>query len=191
MKYKECPDCGAALDHGERCDCRDKENEGTPAATGAPSSGNDWRRGSASNLSDPYRDVNQLEQVKKLREDSGAMAKDVALVVRELFPKFNRQLLAQCENWESYGVILHPNGLRAVCNAYHLKLPELPDVAVTEEREAPKKSENRKLGRKLTFRMTMDDYEVLQNRVRKDGYETVQAWLYAQVIELLKEDANA
>ena len=189
MKYKECPDCGAALDHGEVCDCRGKEKEDTPAATGMPSGGNDWRRSSTVSLSDPYRDVNQLERLKELLEDIGAMDKDVALVVRDFFPKFNRQLLSQCKNWEDYGIILHPGGLRAICNAYHLQLPKLPEVAVTEEKEAPKRVENRKLNRKLTFRMTTDEFEVLQQRIRRDGYETFQEWMRAQIIDLLKEEA--
>lgn len=189
MKYKECPDCGAALDYGEVCECRDKENEDTPAATGMPSGGNDWSRGSTITLSDPYRDVNQLERVKELLEDIGAMDKDVALVVRDMFPKFNRQLLSQCKNWKDYGIILHPNGLRAICNAYHQQLPKLPDAA--EDKAPTKKVENRKLGRKLTFRMTTDDFEILQQRIRRDGYGTMQDWLYAQIIDLLKEDANA
>ena len=25
MKHKVCPDCNSSLDHGERCDCRDKK----------------------------------------------------------------------------------------------------------------------------------------------------------------------
>lgn len=27
MKYRVCPYCQANLDHGERCDCRDKEEK--------------------------------------------------------------------------------------------------------------------------------------------------------------------
>ena len=30
--YRTCPDCGAHLDAGERCDCQDKE-EAVPGAT--------------------------------------------------------------------------------------------------------------------------------------------------------------
>ena len=28
--YKTCPQCGAHLDPGERCDCRDKRSEAAP-----------------------------------------------------------------------------------------------------------------------------------------------------------------
>ena len=29
-QYKTCPYCGAHLDHGERCDCRDEKREAAP-----------------------------------------------------------------------------------------------------------------------------------------------------------------
>ena len=31
MQYKQCPECGAHLDHGERCDCKDDEKKGVGA----------------------------------------------------------------------------------------------------------------------------------------------------------------
>lgn len=186
MKFRTCPDCGAALDHGERCDCQDEKKD-APAGTGAPLGGNDWTRDSASSISDPYADVKNLLRIKELREDSGAMAKDMALVIRDKFPKFNRQLLSQCEQWDKYGVVIHPDGLRAICDAYDLKLTAAPDIPITVEGEAPapKKVENRKLGRKVTFRVTNGDFEVLQKRVQEDGFESVQAWLYSKITELL------
>lgn len=36
MKYRICPDCGAHLDPGERCDCQYIER-GRPAGTGTTS----------------------------------------------------------------------------------------------------------------------------------------------------------
>ena len=68
-------------------------------------------------------DVNYCLQLRTVRQQTGAMAKDAALVVREVFPKFNRQLLAQCEAWDKYGVIIHPDGLRAICKAYGVPMP--------------------------------------------------------------------
>lgn len=129
MKYYECPNCGAALDPGERCDCQDKR-EDAPDAAETPSS----KRCAASSVADPPPNVNRCLRLKDVRLQSGTMAKDAALVVRKIFPKFNRQLLAQCENWDKYGVIIHPDGLDALCDAYrvmqHIKAsPEVPSPA--------------------------------------------------------------
>lgn len=191
MSYRKCPDCGAGLDPGEVCDCRKKES--APAATGTPSGGNDWRRDSTSSLSDPFLDVKNLLRMKEIREDTGAMAKDVALVIRDRFPKFNRQLLSQCEQYDKYGVIIHPDGLRAICEAYGIPLTVTPDIPITVEGgvATAKKTENRKLGRKVTFRVTNGDFEVIQKRVQEDGFDSVQAWLYAKITELLGGAADA
>ena len=185
MSYRKCPDCGAGLDPGEVCDCKKKES--VPAATGTPSGGNDWRRDSSFSLADPFQDVKNLLRLKEIREDTGAMAKDVAMIVRDHFPKFNRQLLSQCEHFDEYGVIIHPDGLKAICEAYGVPLAAAPDIPITVEGESttPKKVENRKLGRKVTFRVTNGDFEVLQKRVQEDGFDSVQAWLYAKITELL------
>ncbi len=186
MKHRICPDCGAALDPCERCDCKNEERD-APAATGTSQNGHDGDRSSFLSISDPFLDVKNLLRLKEILEETGAMAKDVALVVREEFPKFNRQLLSQCGNSTEYGVIPHPNVLRRICTAYSLKLVVNPDVPITVESESqpPKKAENRKLGRKVTFRVTNGDFEIIQQRVQDEGYESVQAWLYAKITELL------
>lgn len=183
MKHRECPDCGSALDPTEICDCKKKED--VPAATGTSSNGNDWRRDSISSLPDQFRDVNNLLRLKEIRESTGHMAKDVAPVIQNRFPKFNRQLLAQAENPEKYGIIIHPDGLKVLCDAYGIRLGD-PEIPITvEKQETVKKPERRKLGRKLTFRMTDGDFEILQKRIQDDGFDSVQAWLYAKITELL------
>ena len=127
MYYKKCPHCGAHLDPGEQCDCHQEKREDAPDAAGTPSQNG----GISTNaiLSTLENDVNPCLQLREIRQQTGAMAKDAALVVREVFPKFNRQLLAQCEAWEKYGVTIHPEGLRAICKAYGLPLPSMNAVA--------------------------------------------------------------
>lgn len=178
---KTCPDCGAALDPNEVCDCMKKE--GAPAAMGTPSGGNDGDRDSTVSLSSLYSDVNTLLRLKNVRESTGAMAKDVALVVQNRFPKFTRQLLAQAEASEKYGVLIHPEGLLAICDYYGISL-EPVEISVSKSSK-PRKKPNRKLGRKLTFRMTDKDFEILQRRVQSDGFDSIQAWLYAAVTKML------
>jgi len=124
VQYLECPDCGAHLDHGERCDCHQEKREDAPDVAGTPS-----QNGAISTdiiLSSPLADVNPSLRLREIRQQTGTMAKDAALVVREVFPKFNRQLLAQCEAWDKYGVIIHPDGLRAICVAYGVPLDTVP-----------------------------------------------------------------
>lgn len=124
MQYRECPDCGAHLDPGERCDCYQEKREDAPDAAGTPS-----QNGAISTsiiLSSTPADVNHSLRLREIRQQTGTMAKDAALVVREVFPKFNRQLLAQCEAWDKYGVIIHPDGLKAICEAYGVLLAVTP-----------------------------------------------------------------
>lgn len=124
MQYRECPDCGAHLDPGERCDCRQEKREDAPDAAGTPSQNGATSTGTI--LSSPSADVNPSLRLREIRQQTGTMAKDAALVVREVFPKFNRQLLAQCEAWDKYGVVIHPDGLRAICEAYGVPLNTVP-----------------------------------------------------------------
>lgn len=183
MAFKKCPDCGASLDPCEQCDCKEKED--VPAGTGTSSGGNSGNDISTVSVAEPFWDVKNLLRLREVLEHTGAMAKDVAPVVQNLFPKFNRQLLAQAGSYEKYGVIIHPDGLKAICDAYGIRL-NAPEIPISVEKEAkPKKAERRKLGRKLTFRMTDGDFEVLQQRVQDDGFTSVQAWLYQKITELL------
>lgn len=127
MQYHVCPDCGAHLDPGERCGCHREEREDAPGAAGTPSQNSAISTNAI--LSTLGNDVNPCLQLREIRQQAGVMAKDAALVVREVFPKFNRQLLAQCEAWEKYGVTIHPEGLRTICKAYGLPLPSMATVA--------------------------------------------------------------
>lgn len=62
-------------------------------------------------LSENPLNVNDLLRCREIREQTGMMAKDTAAIIQKRFPKFNRQLLAACENPEQYGVLIHPDGL--------------------------------------------------------------------------------
>jgi hypothetical protein len=135
--YRECPYCGAHLDPCELCDCRQETQE--DASDAAEPSSQEIAFGCGVSLSNPRSDVNHCLQLREIRQQAGVMAKDAALVVREIFPKFNRQLLAQCEAWDKYGVVIHPDGLAAICKAYGVSPPvsEEPPPAEMPENEAP------------------------------------------------------
>jgi hypothetical protein len=135
-------------------------------------------------------------QLREICQSTGAQGKEIALVVRESFPKFNRQLLAQCQAPEKYGILIHPDGLRLICDTYGVEQPAAaePRNDLAEPRNEiarlPRKKSNRKLGRKLTFRMTPKDYAKLVVKVERDGFDSVQAWLYDRVMKLLEDEPD-
>lgn len=49
MYFKKCALCGAHLDPGELCDCRETEKEAAPAATGTTS--RKWTQAQSTSLS--------------------------------------------------------------------------------------------------------------------------------------------
>lgn len=184
MYFKECPNCGAHLDPGERCDCQDKK-EDAPDAPGTPSNGDGIA--TATSLANLRPDVNDCLRLREILRQTGAMGKEVALVVRDTFPSFNRQLLAQCQAPEKYGIIIHPDGLAVICAAYGIRTAaeDAPSVEVITG-PGPRKRPHRKLARKLTFRMKDEDYALLERRVQESGYQSSQAWLYDVVMKALR-----
>lgn len=190
MKYRECPECGAHLDPGEMCDCIKKED--TSAGTEASSKRNEPV---SSILASTWPDVNDCMKLRELIQSTGAQGKEIALIVRDSFPKFNRQLLAECQAPDKYGIVIHPDGLRIICDTYGLSLKAEPtengcEQSVDGEKARRIRKDNRKLGRKLTFRMTPRDYAKLVVKVDNDGFESVQAWLYDKIMKLLEVEPD-
>ena len=169
MKYKTCPDCGAHLDFNEPCDCKEKED--TPDAAGMPSQNVNANDGDI--VPTKFPNVNDCFRLREVRELTGVQAKDLSKLVQSRFPKFTRQIMSQCESYDKYGCLPHPDVLRIICEAYDIKLDSKP----------VRKGENykRKLGKKVTLRMTEKDFEWLQGQVEQDEYPSVQAWLYALI----------
>lgn len=172
MKFKECPDCGASLDPCESCDC--KKNEDTSDAAEMPSQ--DVNANDGNIVSTNSQNVNDCFRLREVRELTGVQAKDLSKLVQSRFPKFTRQIMSQCESYDKYGCLPHPDVLRIICEAYDIKLDSKP----------VRKGENykRKLGKKVTLRMTEKDFEWLQSQVEQDEYPSVQAWLYALIKKL-------
>lgn len=86
-------------------------------------------------LSKKPLNVNDLLMCRKIREQTGMMAKEAAPIIQERFPKFSRQLLAACENPEQYGVLIHPDGLRFFMDHCSMALP--PGSAQSEPPPVP------------------------------------------------------
>lgn len=152
-----------------------KEKENAPGGTGTPSTETVIAHDNDSLTSEPAA-VNDLYRLRELRELTGAQAKDLSVLVRDSrFPSFTRQIFSQCESFEKYGCIPHPDIIRIICDAYGVTLPAKP----AQKRKAGR----RKLSRRITLRMTERDYAWIQAQLRKDDFPTVQSWFYAKIKE--------
>lgn len=118
-----------------------------------------------------------MNKLRELRLSKNIPAKEMVAVVQRLYPKFDKTQLSKCES-DEYGSELPEDAMQAL-------------YAVFEpERLAPKK--RRRSGRnRLTYRISArledDTYRELQQRIRTDGYETMQSWLSDVVQHYLKE----
>jgi hypothetical protein len=161
MKYRVCEYCGNYLDFGEVCDCQKNE-----AATSAnvTTSGEKLTFNSLPQNPDYVKAALDLAAILRATH---VKYKDIAETVKETFPKFNRQLLTACANWEDYGVLLHPDGIASICDAY-----DLPKA---------KKRDNRKLDRRITFRVTSANFARIERNMEKTGANTLQEFVAAAV----------
>ena len=167
MKFHTCPDCGAALDFGEICDCQKNEND-TALTTVPPSETTD-------RVPEIHADVKDCEILGDWLKATGAMHKDVALVLQNRFPLITRQLLSQCTHWERYGVILHPAGLETIAYEYGLDLTQ-----------KPRHSQKRRKTRQITFRCSEISYGEIADAKEALGLDTDQAFIETAIAALIK-----
>lgn len=149
-----------------------EKNEGGTTAI-APPSHSDWRA-TTENLPFSASDVNKSLGLKCVLDAISAKNRDVTAAVCEVFPSFNRQLLTQCTNWEKYGVILHPAGMKKIEDTF------VPDI------KKPKKP-NRRRNKQVTFRVILPIYEKMLESMALHKFSTIQNYIEFLVLEDLKE----
>lgn len=163
MKYQVCPDCGANLDFGEICDCK-KERDDSPTKQAAPSA---KETTTTSIVSCDSEDVKKLLALKETLAQTDEKGKNVAAMVRDIFPSFNRQLLTACINWERYGVLIHPVAFNRICNFY--------GVSPVTEHKTVTRSVNRR--KQITFRCSEKMYDDILSAMRECGIYSMQSFV--------------
>lgn len=113
--------------------------------------------------------TNDIGAVMRIK---GISHKSMVELMRTEFPRFDSPLLSKCRRPDLYGVILHPDGYKI--------LGEFPD----------RRSENRKLKRRIYGRLTEDEYSKLVNYIAKDGYKNVQEFIRVAVQEYIAVAQN-
>lgn len=180
--YKPCPDCGANLDPGENCDCRQKKNGLPDANQFSPKKGDplaDLKPSPKHNIAQSAAFVKTLSApapenpLRDLRVANNIPVKEMVSTVRELFPRYDKHLHSKCEHGETYGILLNPKAMDALRVKY-----------------APAKKQTRhgkhKLTKRISCRLPDDLYEKFLRYSREDGYNT-QDWLADMVGKYVKK----
>lgn len=91
---------------------------------------------------------------------------------------FDKSLLSKAENSERYGIQLTPGAMATLYKTFD-----------PEKTTAPRKDTHR-LRHAVRARLTDHDFSLLQQRVRADGYATMQDWLADRISSQLKGGAQ-
>lgn len=116
-----------------------------------------------------------MEKLKELRLSQQIPAKDMVEVVRRLYPKYDKTVQSKCENGDVYGVMIRPDAMNALYDAFALEPP------------APPKKDKRRLTCRISARLETADYERLQQLIKADGYKTMQDWIADVVRERIRK----
>lgn len=196
MQYCICPECGANLDHGEKCNCQ-KEKEAAPLTRMRPP-----RNDTTNSLSGPApvvkpdRGLAIVNELRQIRIDNHLPAKEMVEVVKQLFPKYDKTLQSKCERGDEYGILIQPAALDALRKAYSTTQNQVQSQAVDEvalKAAMPKKASGHRFTCRISARLPDATWERLQHYAAADGYGTMQDWILAQVTAYImqkqREDA--
>lgn len=122
-----------------------------------------------------------MNKLRELRISRNIPAKDIVEVVKRIYPKFDKTQLSKCES-NDYGSELPEDALKALYTAF------APELLAPQKR---RRSGRNRLTRRISARFPDDAYALLQQRIRADGYDTIQGWLSDIVSDYLKEGSNA
>ena len=170
-KCKQCPDCGANLDHGETCDC--KKEKGLPRGhEDSPKGGKD----SEDSIPQLSEDV-KTGILTELRRKKHIAAKDIVEAVRKLYPKYDKTLQSKCEHGTEYGIQLR-------CDAVYALLTEFAPELLEAERH--RRNGRHRLKCSVSCRLHDEDYAELIKSANNDGFDTIQSLLTHIIREYLK-----
>lgn len=118
------------------------------------------------------------DELRDLRLTKNIPAGDMVTVVQQLYPKYDKTMQSKCENGVAYGIDLRADALEALYSRF---APELL------ERRRRRKNSGHRLTCRISARLTDGEYGLLQQRIRADGYNTMQDWLTDTVRTYLAE----
>lgn len=103
--------------------------------------------------------------LRELRTSRGLAVKEMVAVVQEVFPKYDKTVQSKCENGDAYGVTIRKDALKIL---YQHFAPELLDP------QKQTRHGQHRLTCRISARLEDSAFLLLQQRMKADGYRTVQ-----------------
>ena len=121
------------------------------------------------------------EALRDLRISQQLPAKDIVAVVQAIYPKYDKTLQSKCERGDEYGIQLRQDAMAALLAKFS------PCLIQT----ATKKGDGHKLTSRISCRLSDEEYAELQQFVKAEGFDTMQAWLACRVRKYIKRKRKA
>ena len=115
--------------------------------------------------------------LQSLRLSHQIPARDMAETVQKIYPRFDRYLLSKCEASEVYGVQIKNDALKALYQKY-----------APGEWKKRKRKDGHKNQFRIYCRMDETTYKALTEKIKADGFKTVQDWIMSQIRAYLTEN---
>ena len=110
-----------------------------------------------------------------MRREKNIRANEVTAVIRSHRGKFDASLLSKVERPGEYGVQLVPSVAKIV------------QAAFGYEPRRERKSDNRALPCRVSFRLSPAEYSGLQTSISADGFDSFQAWGREMALQYIKD----
>ena len=108
------------------------------------------------------------EELRDLRITKQLAGKDIVAVVQKMYPKFDKTMLSKSEQGNKYGVTIRRDAMDALIEAF------APNEKATIKK---RRAGGHRLTRRITCRLENEEYDLLQQVIKADGYKTTQDWL--------------
>ncbi len=120
-------------------------------------------------------------RLRELRIGRQIPAKDMVETVQAVFPKFDKTVLSKCENDAKYGVTISQSAMDKLYDTYD---PE------RQTARQSRTSDRHKLPRKVSCRLTEEDYGALQRLIITDGYDSMQDCLADVISKYIQKEQS-
>ncbi len=119
-----------------------------------------------------------MNELKALRVAKKLTVRQMVAVVQRIYPKYDKVMHSKCENSDIYGAVLPKDAMDALYKAFD------PERASAQR---ARRKDRHRLTCSVRARLETPVYDLLQQRLRADGYDTAQDWLTDIVAAYLDE----